>query len=197
MTNDGSDWQVTQVRAETVEVTNSQFPQVRYILKATTRDVRLEAFEQDKLVEEIYVTRAIHEFIIEASDGPNSFMRLAIRPTKDTTVTYVILDNEEFQVESAASEHAFLLNGELNKRRIPRNQRLKLLVQDLMREDTLLNEIKRHTNFGPSILHRRQIDNGVVGACVAICAMCAFGHFPACVGCAICIEMGRLRGGGA
>ena len=188
MTEQQSDWQISRLRNYTVEIKNANRNELKYILRATKADVRVQAVENDEVLEEMYVTRAMHEIILESVDGPK-LMRLAIKPGMDTTTGYVMLDDEEFVVESPSSEHGIRLIGELKKRSPPSNERLKVLISGLRSERKLLDEVKRHTSFGPSIMTRSKLSNGVVAGCVTVCVVCAWGHFPACVGCAICVEM--------
>src|SRR5256885_9274037 len=86
-----SSWQVSKVRADTIEATNSQIPEVRFILNASKRGVSLEAFEKSELVEEVKLIRAVRELILEASEAGGHYMRLAISPSKETTITHVLL----------------------------------------------------------------------------------------------------------
>jgi hypothetical protein len=182
-----SNWQIIPIRTETIEITNPLEPHVKYIMKASKQYLRIEVFENDKLVEENLLIRAVHEFILETSDA-SSRLRLVINPNKDTISTHVLLNNEEFQVESAGGEHAFLLNQELKKLQLPSNPRLHVLVEELKRKGAFLNEIKLHTGFGPAVI-LAEGSNGAIGACAAACFLCALGVFAGCVACSICIEM--------
>jgi hypothetical protein len=184
-----SNWQVAQVRAETVEVTNAEVPEVKYVLYATKGALRLQVWANDELAEETLVSRGVNEFIFESSDLSGSRIRLAMSPTEHTTVTHLLINDEEFRVESPAGEHPFRIDAELRDRQLPDTNRTRLLADALRQDDALRSEIKRQTEFGTAVIRAEGISNGAIAACVAVCFLCALGNFAFCVACSICVEL--------
>jgi hypothetical protein len=145
--------------------------------------LRIEVFENGELVEENLLMRGVHELILEASDADGSCRWLVINPNKDTSITHVQVDNEEFKIESAAGEHAFLLSQALMERKPPNNRRLKSLAEELKRNGALIDEIKVRSRFVSAVM---LADSGAIDDCIIMCEMCGLGISSMCVPCIIC-----------
>jgi hypothetical protein len=185
-TESTADWQVTPLRADTVEVAGPG--QVKYVFEAAPGNLTIEAFENNELVESNRLMRGIHEFILEAADSTGLRMRLIIAPAKETITTRVLDNNDDFLLESPAGEHALLLHRELNKKRVPGNQRIQRLADELRSNQTLVDAVKRNTRYGTAVLKAEGIKNTTNAACVVACFLCSLGSYIYCVACAICIE---------
>jgi hypothetical protein len=184
-----SRWRVSQLRADTVEIIDHERPGVRYVLQASPGTLRVEVWDGDQLAEDALVARAVNEFIFESSDRSGLRMRVAMSQNGDAIVSHLRVGDEDVRVASLAMEHSLRLGAELRTRKMPEHPLGQVLADALKRDDTLVGEIKKYTQYGDNVMRAKGLSNGVVAGCVAACFLCSLGSFAGCVACAICIEM--------
>ncbi|MET7771917.1 hypothetical protein [Nocardia sp. NPDC005366] len=182
-------WEVQPVRKNTVEVADSDYPEIRYIVEGFRSRLTVSAFEGGELIETSSISRAIHEVVLESIDRSGNRVFIAFIPSGESPISRVVQNDEEYLVEISGDGHVEHLSGELKKRVIPDCHHIDRLGEELKRNTHLRNALKENTEFGLRILVAERISNAANAACAAACLLCTLGSYAGCVACSLCIEL--------
>src|SRR5262245_28802822 len=182
-------WRISKTPANAYEIVDTRNENVTYVADVTKADIRLGAYENKILLEEIYVTRALHEVIVQSRDSSVAFFRCVIKASNDTTISHIIANNDQFLLETPSKDHASALNSKLAELRRPQIERLSKVVSAIKDDKAFKSEFSKETGFGAPLFARVDLPNGIIVACTVACGLCGLGQFEFCVACSICVEM--------
>jgi hypothetical protein len=175
-------WEICPVGESGIEITG---PEATYSIKGTNSWETVTVLKAGKTVEETTLRHSGHDWILEARDEQNREIRLVVHPTKERIKTDVTLGGESFSVESIASEHGMRLGQQVKKRNYPMTMHTKVFADKFATDVKFRRDIRAQNRLHLPIIAEA---NGVIAACVAVCAVCGLEGVFACLWCGSCIE---------